>query len=106
MKWLFPLMILVAFEGLADIFAKEWSLRAAGWKAAAALACYLAANTFWLFALRSGAGLARGELIFSVSCTGLALGLGVLLYRETLSQAQWVGTALGLISIYLLIGHE
>ena len=99
MKWLLPLAVLVAFEGLADIFAKEWSLQTAGWKAAAALACYLAANTFWLFALRNGAGLARGGLLFSVSCTVLALGLGVLLYRETLSQAQWVGAALGLVSM-------
>ncbi len=103
MFWIIPLAILVFFEFLADIFAKEWSLRNyPWWLAMFALISYLLANTSWLYALRSGSGLARGAIVFSVSSAILATLVGVLFYREELSQTQIVGSVLGIIALFLI----
>src|SRR5689334_17207720 len=56
MKWLLPIGLLITFEFLADIFAKQWSLDRKAYLAAIALLGYLVANSFWLFALKNGSG--------------------------------------------------
>jgi hypothetical protein len=58
--WILPFTLLVVFEAFADIFAKEWQDKRGVYLAAASLFCYLVANSFWLFALKNGSGLARG----------------------------------------------
>ena len=66
LAWIIPLAILIFFEGLADIFAKEWSLGERSFTyAILSLLCYLLANSSWLIALKFGSGLARGAIIFS-----------------------------------------
>lgn len=102
-KWLIPLSILVFFELVADVLAKQWSLMTnKWWYAVAALLAYLLANTFWLFALKNGSGLARGAVIFSVASAIVATILGVFLYQKTLSRLQYLGVFLGLISLFLI----
>jgi multidrug transporter EmrE-like cation transporter len=101
--WLLFIGLLVLFELVADVFAKEWSLGRPWWFAAAALFFFLVCNSFWLLALKSGAGLARGVVLFAVGTTLTASTLGILWYREHLSPTQLVGIALGLISVGLLI---
>ena len=100
--WIIPLALLIFVEALADVLAKEWSLRR-GWVLwLGAIAAYVLANTFWLFALKAGSGLARGGIIFSVASAILAAGLGLVLYHEDVSKAQFLGIALGVISIVLI----
>ncbi len=106
MKWIFPLVLLITFEFIADIFAKQWSLHRGFWLAAGALASYLIANTFWLFALKNGSGLARGAVLFSVASGVIAIGLGLFLYKEEVSRVQLIGLILGLISIGLLFWND
>lgn len=99
-----PLIILVLFEAIADIFAKEWSLgkRSIMW-AALSLVAYLLANSSWLIALKHGSGLARGAVIFSVASAVLAVIIGLVFYKERMSGMQIMGIAIGLISIILLV---
>lgn len=90
------------FEAVADIFAKNWSIYKSVWIAVTSLTFYLIANSFWLFALKNGAQLGRGAIIFSVASAIIAILLGVLLYKEPVSKLQTAGLVLGLISIVLL----
>lgn len=101
--WVLPLAILVFFEGLADIFAKEWSLgKRSLVYAGLSLLCYLLANSSWLIALKYGSGLARGAIIFSVASAILATVIGIGFYKEELSWLQISGVALGLVALILL----
>ncbi|MES2213574.1 MAG: EamA family transporter [Patescibacteria group bacterium] len=102
LKWILPLSILVLFEGIADIFAKNWSLKGGYWLAALSLTSYLLANTFWLFALRSGSGLGKGAIIFSVSSAIIAVVLGLLFYHEEITKFQIAGMVLGIVSLIFI----
>jgi drug/metabolite transporter (DMT)-like permease len=102
MKWLIPLGILIVFELIADVFAKNWSLKGGSLLAMGALLGYLLGNTFWLFALKNGSGLAKGSVIFSVVSALLAIGLGVFFYKEDLTKLQYVGIALGFVSLVFI----
>lgn len=106
MKWILPLALLISFEFIADVFAKEWSLKRGFVLASAALGSYLIANTFWLFALKNGSGLARGAVIFSVASAIVALSLGILVYKESLNKVQMAGLVLGLLSLVLIFWNE
>ncbi len=98
--WIIPLAILIGFEMIADIFAKEWSLgHKSLFYAVFALLAYMLANTSWLFALKYGSGLARGAIIFSVASALLASVIGIIFYKEELTTIQIIGVVLGLLSI-------
>lgn len=101
-KWILPLALLIFFEAVADIFAKNWSIHKSVWVAVTSLTFYLIANSFWLFALKNGAQLGRGAIIFSVASAIIAILLGVLLYKEPVSKLQTAGLILGVVSIILL----
>jgi multidrug transporter EmrE-like cation transporter len=94
--------LLIFFEAVADIFAKNWSIHKSVWIAVTSLTFYLIANSFWLFALKNGAQLGRGAIIFSVASAIIAILLGVLLYKEPVSKLQTAGLILGVVSIILL----
>jgi drug/metabolite transporter (DMT)-like permease len=101
-KWIIPLAILIFFEGVADIFAKNWSLKGGFWLATFSLVSYLLANTFWLFALRNGSGLGRGAVIFSLASAIVAILLGLFLYHEKISGIQIIGMVLGIVSLVFI----
>lgn len=101
-KWILPLFLLILFESLADIFAKNWSLHKTVWLALVSLFLYLVANAFWLFALKDGAGLGRGAVIFSVVSAIIAVVLGVIFYKEDVSRLQMIGLVLGIISLFFI----
>ncbi len=94
--------MLIFFELVADILAKEYSLRG-GWVFwCLAILGYVTANSFWLYAIRHGSGLARGAVIFSVGSATLACIVAIFYYKETASVSQLVGLALGIIALALL----
>jgi len=102
MRWIIPLSLLILFESIADVFAKEWSLHGNSIRWVGAISAYIAANAFWLFALKNGSGLGRGAVIFSVASAILATAIGFLFYKEEVSPLQMTGIALGVISIALI----
>ena len=101
-QWLLPLLVLILFELIADVLAKNWSLNGGWFLAIASLTAYLLANTFWLFALKNGSGLGRGAIIFSLVSAIIAILLGVFLYHEKVSTIQMVGITFGLVSLVLI----
>ena len=105
MIWILPLFGLIVFEMIADIFAKEYALKG-GWFWFAALFCYIIGNSFWLYSIRHGAGLARGADIFAVSTAILATFIGVYYFHESLRTLQWVGVGFGIISLVLIFWKQ
>ena len=101
--WILFLLFLIVFEAIADIFAKNYSLHAGVFYFLGAIVAYVVANVFWLFSLRSGAGLARGAIIFSVASAIVAVLLGLLLYRETVSARGITGILFGIVSLILIL---
>ncbi len=88
--WFLPLCLLVIFELIADIFAKEWSTGRSFQWAIFSLFAYLICNSFWLLALKRGAMLGRGAMLFSVMSATLAIIVG-LFYGEKITTLQWIG---------------
>jgi multidrug transporter EmrE-like cation transporter len=101
-KWLYFLLLLVAFELLADILAKQFSLNGKYIFAILALLGFLAANTAWLISLRAGAELGKGAVLFSVLSGIGAVLIGVLVYHEKTTPWQIIGLILGIAAIACL----
>ena len=102
MYWIIPLSILIIFEVIADIFAKQWSLTQKPYLWLAAILAYVIGNIFWLFALKNGSGLSRGAVIFSLVSEMLAISIGILYYHESVSRIQFTGILLGVVSLILI----
>jgi len=102
MIWIVYLSLLIIFESLADIFAKEYSLKGHWYLWVAGILGYIVANIFWLSAIKHGSQLGRGAIIFSVASAILALIIGVYFYHENTSKIQLMGMVLGVISLVLI----
>ncbi len=102
MFWIIPITFLITFELVADIFSKEYSLKGHWYLWAGALLGYIIANIFWLWSIRTGSGLARGAIIFSVGSAVVATIIGLYFYGETTNKIQLTGMALGLLSLILI----
>ncbi len=102
MLWIVPISFLILFELVADIIAKEYSLKG-GWVLwTGAILGYILANIFWLSAMKEGVELARGAVIFSVSSAIIAVLIGIFIFHEETSRLQIVGFALGVVSLLLI----
>jgi multidrug transporter EmrE-like cation transporter len=104
--WVILLILVIIFELVADVFSKQWSLAPKLYFLIGGVIFYLAANIFWLFSLRDGAGLARGVSIFSISCTIIAIIIGAVFYKESLSGTQTLGIILGIIALLLIFWKD
>jgi multidrug transporter EmrE-like cation transporter len=101
-KWVYFLLLLVFFELLADILAKQFALSGKYTFAVLSIAGFIAANTAWLISLRSGAELGRGAILFSVLSAIGAVIVAILLYHEKVTPYQGIGLLLGIAAIILL----
>lgn len=97
------LALLIAFEMAADVTAKEFSLNGKIYLALVSIFLFVVANSCWLISLRHKSEMAVGANIFSVTTGVLALLIGVFLYGEVVSVKQYIGMALGAISLILLL---
>jgi multidrug transporter EmrE-like cation transporter len=100
--WVGFLLLLVAFELLADICAKQFGLTGKVLFGVLSILGYVVANLAWLLSLRSGAQLGRGSIIFATLSGVGALLLGLLVYHEPVSVPQVIGMVLGIGAIALL----
>ncbi|HET7638968.1 MAG TPA: SMR family transporter [Ktedonobacteraceae bacterium] len=101
-KWLYFLLLLVAFELVADILAKQFSLNGKLIFAVLSILGFVAANLAWLVSLRTGAELSKGAVLFSVLSGIGAVLIGVLIYHEKANPYQLIGLALGVVAIAFL----
>lgn len=100
--WILPLSLLIIFEIVADVFAKEYSLKGNWLFWILSITSYVVANIFWLSAIKNGSGLARGAIIFSVASAVIATVLGIYFYNESVNKIQIIGMFLGIISVGLI----
>jgi glucose uptake protein GlcU len=106
MIWVLPLVALIVFEGIADVFAEEYSLHRGSALWIAAILAYIIANIFWLVSLKNGSGLARGGTIFSVASSIIAVVLGIFLFQEKLNAYQLAGIGFGIVSLVLIFWEQ
>lgn len=102
MFWILPISLVIIFELIADIIAKEYSIKGSWHLWLFAILTYVVVNVFFLWGLKSGAGLARGAVIFSVGSAIGAIIIGVLVYGETTNKLQLLGMVFGILSIALI----
>lgn len=101
-RWLFFLLLLVAFELVADILAKQFALSGKFLFAVLSILGFVAANIAWLISLRTGAELSKGAVLFSVLSGIGAVVIGVLMYGEKTNYYQYIGLVLGIAAIAFL----
>lgn len=101
-KWLYFLLILVVFELIADVLAKEFALSGKYVFAVLSIVGFIAANTAWLISLRIGAELGKGAVLFSVLSAIGAVIVAVVLYQEKITIYQGIGLLLGVAAIAFL----
>jgi multidrug transporter EmrE-like cation transporter len=100
--WLTFILILVLFELIADVLAKQFALNGKLVFAVLSILGYVAANIAWLISLRSGGELSKGAVIFAALSGIAAVMIGLLVYREKASSYQLVGLVLGIAAIVFL----
>ncbi|HZX73233.1 MAG TPA: hypothetical protein VFE57_02350 [Cyclobacteriaceae bacterium] len=101
--WILFLGLLILFEAIADVLAKEYQLHTSWLYFVAAISAYVIGNVFWLFSLRTGDTLTRGAIIFSVGSAMMAVLIGLVFFKEHITRLETLGIALGLIAVILLI---
>lgn len=100
--WLVYLIILVAFELVADVLAKQFAINGKLIFGVLSILGYVLANIAWLISLRSGGTLSKGSVIFSALNAVVAVVIGLLIYREKVGPYQLIGLALGIAAIMFL----
>jgi multidrug transporter EmrE-like cation transporter len=100
--WLWFLLLLVAFELIADILAKQFGLTGKIIFGVLSILGYVLANIAWLLSLRSGAELSKGSIIFSALSGVGAVLIGLLVYHERVNMFQLLGVILGIAAIIFL----
>ncbi len=100
--WLWFILLLVAFELVADILAKQFGITGKILFGVLSILGYVLANLAWLLSLRSGAELSKGSIIFSALSGVGAVLLGLLVYHEKVNTYQVIGVILGIAAIIFL----
>src|SRR5579859_3902361 len=101
-SWLWFILVLVAFELIADIFAKQFGMTGKVVFGVLAILGFVLANLAWLFSLRNGAELGKGSILFSALSGIGAVALGLLVYHEKVNRYQLIGLVLGIAAIIFL----
>ncbi len=101
-RWLSFLLLVVAFELISDVLAKQFSLNGKLLFAVLSILGFVVTNIFWLVSLRSGAELGKGAVLFSVLSGIGALIIGLFVYHEKTNPHQLIGLALGVAAIAFL----
>ena len=102
--WSLPMLFLLLCELTADFLGKKWTLHRKSILFIGSLSLYVIGNAFWLFAVLSGSGLARGITLFAVGQEMAAVAMGVAYFKEKLTRKQYAGLLLGFITILLIGG--
>lgn len=102
-KNIFYVLILmaVAFEVLADILFKKWSLLNNHFLLGVGILIYLFSTVAWAFSLKYDF-LTRAISLFTVINMIVVVLVGVVIFKENLSLVNKIGIALGIISIIFM----
>jgi multidrug transporter EmrE-like cation transporter len=101
-KWLYFLIVLVLFELVADILAKQFAMSGRYSFAILSTVGFIAANIAWLISLRVGAELGKGAVLFSALSAIGAVMVATFLYHEKVTSYRVIGLILGIAAIIFL----
>jgi multidrug transporter EmrE-like cation transporter len=102
-KWLFLSLVGVAAasEVVADILFKKWAIGGKTWIIIIGMLVYAAATGAWAYALKYEQ-LSKAIVAFTIVNLVAAIVAGIIFFDEQLTAIQWVGVALGVVSVFLL----
>ncbi len=101
---MFFLAGLIVLEACADYFAGLFETNTSKIIfAVTALLFYIVANISWLYSVKHGVGLGRGAVLFGVIQTLLGIVIGILFFKESYTNVQYVGMVLGVVAMVLVI---
>jgi|SRR5579884_2506935 len=100
--WLLFLLLLVGFELIADVLAKQFGVTGKLFFAVLSILGYVVANIAWLVSLRTGGELGKGAVLFALLSGVGAVLIGLLVYQESVSPYQLIGLVLGVTAIGFL----
>jgi len=95
------ILLAVAFEVLADILFKKWSLSNNHFLLGIGMLVYLFSTVAWAFSLKYDF-LTRAISLFTVINMIVVVLVGVIIFKENLSLINKVGIALGVMSIIFM----
>jgi multidrug transporter EmrE-like cation transporter len=103
LEWLFLFLLFILFEQMANVLAKQFAVSGKYAFVILSLLCFVTCELPWIFSLRIGLELSKGAVLFSVvPSIGMVL-IGLLVYHEKVSRAQFVGIVLGIVAIIFLL---
>lgn len=100
-SFLLLIALAVAFEVVADVLFKRWSLENRAILLGIGLGLYFIGTIFWAFSLRYDL-LSRAVTFFTVANLLAAVLVGVFVFHDELTLVQKVGVGLGVASVLLL----
>ena len=100
--WLLFLLLLVGFELIADVLAKQFGVTGKLVFGVLSILGYVVANIAWLMTLRTGGELGKGAVLFALLSGIGAVLIGLMVYQERVSPYQLIGLVLGVAAIGFL----
>lgn len=97
------LVLSVGFYTAGEYFSKLWGLSPSVVLMALAIACYITSSLLWFPALLYRNQLSTVGISWDVMALCGTLLMGLVIFQEHLSGKNWLGLALGLIAVYLLL---
>ena len=96
------LLMSAAFFTGGEYLSKIWGFKPSWCITAAVAGTYAIGTLFWLPALLHKNDLARMGMLWYLLTTPMTILLGVLIFKEKLTQGQWAGIALAMVALWLL----
>lgn len=100
-----PVWALIGLAGVSvvsgDYLAKLWSVNKNGWLLLLALVAYSCSGVFYIPTLLRQ-GLVVTSIVWSIGSMVGFLAIGLVVFKESLSMAETVGVAFGVISLVIL----
>jgi multidrug transporter EmrE-like cation transporter len=97
----FLIILAVAFEVVADILFKYWSINAKGVLLWSGVTLYAIGTVIWAFSLKYEF-LSKAIVVFTVLNLVIVALVGVFLFKENLSSINKIGIILGIIGVILV----
>jgi len=101
MKWFYLITFLFLKFG-SDIASKEYGLQDKILFWILAMVGYITATVFWLSSFKNGMSLSIGVPLTSIVLMIMAVGAGLVFYKEAFSLTQLLGIIFGITSVILL----
>jgi multidrug transporter EmrE-like cation transporter len=96
------LTLSVMIFGVGEYLSKKWALNSSFGLAAIVVLPYMAGTWLWLPALKAGKNLSTVGIAWSIMSAAVTVGLGLICFEEKLSELNYAGLALALVSLILL----